>query len=95
MAIPKSRFCALIPLLCALVPPAGADQVVLKNGDVITGAIVKKDGPKLILKSEFLGEVGMPWSAVQSIRSDENLTVVLPGGEFVSGKIGPLETVCR
>jgi len=33
-----------------------ADQVVLKNGDTITGSIVKKDGGKLTLKSEFLGE---------------------------------------
>ncbi|HYW48451.1 MAG TPA: DUF481 domain-containing protein [Bryobacteraceae bacterium] len=66
---------------------AAADQVVLKNGDTITGSIIKKDGAKLTIKSEFLGEVTMPWTAVQSIRSDENLTVVLPGGESVAGKI--------
>jgi putative salt-induced outer membrane protein YdiY len=64
-----------------------ADQVVLTNGDTITGAIVKKDGGKLTIKSEFLGEVTMPWSAVKSIRSDAELTVVLPSGETVKGKI--------
>jgi putative salt-induced outer membrane protein YdiY len=69
------------------VPALAADQVVLTNGDVITGAIVKKDGGKLTIKSEFLGEVTMPWSAVKSIRSDADLSVVLPSGETVKGKI--------
>jgi hypothetical protein len=83
MSIPR-RFSTLFLCLAAL---ASADQVVLKNGDTITGAIVKKDGAKLTLKSEFLGEVMMPWTAVQSIRSDEALTVVLPNGESVAGKV--------
>ena len=69
------------------LPMLAADQVVLSNGDTITGAIVKKDGAKLTIKSEFLGEVSMPWSAVKSIKSDAELVVVLPGGESVKGKI--------
>lgn len=78
------RFLPLLFLLPAILP---ADQVVLKNGDTITGAIVKKDGDKLTIKSEFLGEVSMPWTAVKSVRSDEPLTVELPGGERVAGKV--------
>jgi hypothetical protein len=64
-----------------------ADQIVLKNGDIITGAIVKKNGGKVTIKSEFLGEVSMPWSAVKSVRSDEALTVELPDGQRVAGKL--------
>jgi putative salt-induced outer membrane protein YdiY len=75
------------PFLLLLFPALAADQVVLTNGDTITGAIVKKDGGKLTIKSEFLGEVTMPWSAVKSIRSDAELSVVLPSGETVKGKI--------
>ena len=77
------RLLLLLPLTFAL----HADQVVLKNGDTITGSIVKKDGDKLTLKSEFLGEVSMPWTAVQSVRSDEPLTVELPNDERVVGKV--------
>jgi putative salt-induced outer membrane protein len=77
------RLLLLLPLAFAL----HADQVVLKNGDTITGSIVKKDGDKLTLKSEFLGEVSMPWTAVQSVRSDEPLTVELPNDERVAGKL--------
>jgi len=64
-----------------------ADQVVLKNGDTLTGSVIQKDGAKLTLKSELLGEVSIPWSAVKSLKSDRELVVVLPGGESVKGKI--------
>jgi len=73
--------------LCLLPALTLADQVVLKNGDTLTGSIVKKDGAKLTLHSEFLGDVTMPWSAVKSIKSDQPLTVVLPGGQSVLGKL--------
>jgi hypothetical protein len=76
-------------LSIGLIPLLVADQVVLKNGDTITGSIVKKDGAKLTIKSEFLGEVTMPWTAVRSVTSDAPVTVVLPGGESVSGKVAP------
>jgi hypothetical protein len=89
-------------LLLPLASTLFADQVVLKNGDIVTGSIVKKDGGKLTLKSEFLGEVSMPWSAVQSIRTDEPVTVELPGDQKAVGKlqtegetlqvVGPAET---
>jgi putative salt-induced outer membrane protein YdiY len=82
----RSVLCFTLFLLLSF-PALAADQVVLTNGDTITGAIVKKDGGKLTIKSEFLGEVTMPWSAVKSIRSDAELSVVLPSGETVKGKI--------
>lgn len=82
---PTQRVFTLAVLVC--LPALAADHVVLTNGDTITGTIVKKDGAKLTIKSEFLGEVTMPWTAVKSIKSDSELTVVLPSGEAVKGKI--------
>lgn len=79
----RTRLLLLLPLASALL----ADQVVLKNGDTLTGSIVKKDGDKLTLHSEFLGDVTMPWSAVRGIRTDEAVTVELPNNERVSGKL--------
>jgi Protein of unknown function, DUF481 len=78
------RFLFFLPLFPPLV---FADQVVLKNGDLITGSVVKKDGAKLTMHSEFLGDVTMPWTAVKSLKSDQPLTVVLPEGRSVEGKI--------
>ncbi len=79
-------FRTLLLVLCASATLC-ADQVVLKNGDTLTGSVIQKDGAKLTLKSELLGEVSIPWSAVKSLKSDQELVVVLPGGESVKGKI--------
>jgi hypothetical protein len=68
-----------------------ADQVVLINGDTITGSIVKKDSGKLTVKTQYMGEVSMPWTAVKSVKSDETLTVELPGGERVKGPVSTNE----
>ena len=67
------------------------DQVTLKNGDRITGKIVKKDGGKLTVKSDLLGEVSMAWDAVTGARSDEPIVVVLPDGKTVTGKVETVE----
>src|SRR4051812_9997304 len=83
-----SRICAFALLVS--LPLVAADQIVLTNGDSITGTIVKKDGVKLIMKSEFLGEVSMPWSAVKSVRADSEVFVQLPSGEVVKGKVATI-----
>src|SRR5713226_2935133 len=68
-----------------------ADQLTLKNGDRVTGKILKKDGDKITIKSDLMGEVTIPWDAVTAITSDEALTVVLPDGKSVAGKVSSAE----
>jgi len=64
-----------------------ADQVVLKNGDRLSGAIVKSDAKVLILKSEFAGDVNIQWDAIDSIQSTQPLYVGLKDGETIAGTI--------
>jgi putative salt-induced outer membrane protein YdiY len=68
----------LLFLLLA-VSTAFADQITLKNGDRVTGAIVKKDGNNLTVKSDLMGEVTIPWDQVTDIKTNEQLNVVLTG----------------
>lgn len=77
----------LLALLCSLAGFLLADQVTLKNGDTITGQIEKKDNTSLLIKTEFMGEVTIPWSAVTAIKSDNPLYVKLPSGQEVTGKV--------
>ncbi len=77
-------------LLCTCVAEA-ADRLTLKNGDIITGTVIKKQGKKLTLKSDFLGEVSLPWEAVRSLESEEPLTVTLPDGSRVAGRVSTAE----
>jgi putative salt-induced outer membrane protein YdiY len=78
----KMRSIKLI-VLCTLVliaTSAWADQITLKNGDRVTGAIVKMDGGTLTIKSALMGQVTVPWNQVSEIKSDAPLNVVLPSG---------------
>jgi putative salt-induced outer membrane protein len=75
----------------ATTPLLLADQVVLDNGDRVTGKITKKDGDSLTIASDLMGAVNIKWAHVKSVATDEPVTVVLPGGKTVQGK---LATTC-
>jgi putative salt-induced outer membrane protein YdiY len=66
-----------------------ADQVVLKNGDRLTGSIIKSDAKSLVIKTEFEGEVTVQWEAIQELKSEQQLHIGLPGGKTV---VGPVST---
>ncbi len=85
-AVFLSRF--FIPVLAALVAlPAWADQVTLKNGDRVTGSVVKKDGKDLTVKTDQLGEVKLAWDQVTSIKTDKPVNVVLADKRSAKGTI--------
>jgi putative salt-induced outer membrane protein YdiY len=66
-----------------------ADQVVLKNGDRLSGTIVKSDGKDLVIKTEFEGDVTLQWVAVQEVTSTAPLHVALKDGQKL---VGPVTT---
>ena len=66
-----------------------ADQVVLKNGDRLTGTITKSDDKTLLIKTEFAGDVTVQWSAVQEVGSTQPLHVTTSNGKTV---VGPVAT---
>lgn len=68
--------------------PALADQLVLKNGDRLTGSIAKSDGKELVIKTDYAGDVTVKFDAIQSITSAGDLNVTL-GGKTV---VGPVTT---
>ncbi len=74
-------------LVCLLPASLFADQIVLKNGDRLTGTIEQSDGKALVIKTEFAGEVTVDWSAVQEITSSQALHMTLSDGKTVSGTV--------
>src|SRR5271170_1506560 len=64
-----------------------ADQVVLKNGDRLTGTITKSDDKTLIIKTEFAGDVTVQWPAVEQITSTQPLHVATSEGKTVVGAV--------
>lgn len=76
-----------IVLMAILASGAVADQVVLTNGDRLTGQIVNFDGKTLTIKTAFAGDINLQWSAVQQITSDQPLYLQSSGGQKAVGKI--------
>lgn len=74
----------MILLSCSVV---FADQITLKNGDRLTGKIIKKDGDSIVIKTEAAGEVKILWSAVSEIVSDDALNIKLADGQFIKGVV--------
>jgi putative salt-induced outer membrane protein len=64
-----------------------ADQVMLKNGDLLTGTIVKSDAKALVIKTEFAGEVNVQWDAVTGIASSQALHLALKDGQTIVGTV--------
>jgi len=66
-----------------------ADQITLKNGDRLTGTVVKSDGKTLVLHTEAAGDVELKYDAIQDIKTDQELHVSLKGGKTA---VGPVTT---
>ncbi len=83
----KIQWLALfVPLFSSLL---FCDQVVLKNGDRLTGKVVKSDGKTLVLHTEFAGDVTLKYDAITQITTDEELHVGLKNGRTI---VGPVTT---
>jgi putative salt-induced outer membrane protein YdiY len=71
----------------AFVPaPVFADQVTLKNGDRLSGTVLKYDGKNLTILSALAGAVTIPWGAVTEI-SAAQVHVGLPDGRTIAGAV--------
>lgn len=71
-----------------LAIPALADQIVLKNGDRLTGLISKADGKELVIKTDYAGDVTVKFDAIQGITSRSDITV----GVGKKTVVGPVTT---
>ncbi len=66
-----------------------ADQVTLKNGDRLTGTVVKSDGKTLVLHTDAAGDVTINYSSIQDIKTEQELHVTLKDGKTA---VGPVTT---
>ncbi len=83
-----------LSLLCAVAvclgSSAAADVVTMKNGDRLTGTVVKADGKVLILKSEYAGQITLRWDAVAGITAGPSIYVGLKDGNVLMGALSLL-----
>lgn len=72
-------------LVVVFTGPVLGDQIILRNGDRLSGAIVKSDTENLQINSEFAGLVKVQWAAIEGIQSTEPLYVTLKDEQLLVG----------
>jgi len=72
-------------MLLFLTTTAPADEVFLKNGNHLSGAIVSMSEGKLVLETEFAGRLTIDWRHVERLSADAPLTLVLVDGSTIRG----------
>jgi putative salt-induced outer membrane protein YdiY len=75
--------------LSVLAVSAYGDQVTLKNGDRLTGTIVKTDEDRktLLIKTDLAGDVTVPWESVTALISSQPLHLTLSDGRVITGRV--------
>ena len=84
------KFELFILLVCLVFSSAlFADQVTLKNGDRLTGTVVKSDGKTLVFHTDAAGDVTLKFDTILEIKTDQELHVGLKSGKTA---VGPVST---
>jgi putative salt-induced outer membrane protein YdiY len=81
--------CGVFSFLC----PAIADELVLSNGDGISGQLIRMEEGKLFFETSYAGEIEVNWTDVTNLVTDEPIKVILVDGTVLEGL--PLKTSDR
>src|SRR5262245_7186645 len=79
----------IIFFLCSV--QAWAGEIVLKNGDRLTGKILRMDQSSMVFESDLIGKVTVPWNAVVKIDSDTPVYVSFSDKEVVKGRLSMID----
>jgi hypothetical protein len=59
--------------------------VTLKNGDRLTGSVVRSHGKTLVVKTDLVGEVTIALADITTLTTDKPLYVALGDGRTIMG----------
>lgn len=68
-----------------------ADEILLENGDRLTGTVLKLEGGKLTLKTDYAGEIQVPVEKIKKLVTENPVEVHLGTGEVIKGKLKTVE----
>src|SRR5262245_52984415 len=84
--MPQAARC-LLTLVLAMASLCRADQIVLDNGDRLTGKIVRLSSATVVVHTDYAGDVSIEMKRVASLRTDEVMTVVLEDNTRLHGRL--------
>ena len=79
-----------IPLLAVLlcsVRIASAAEVLLDNGDRLTGTVMKLEGNTLHFQTDYAGVLKIDWNQVARLTTEEDVIVLTDDDEVLNGRV--------
>ena len=73
-------------IVLSLAYPARADEVYLKNGDLITGEIETSEDGLLVVKTAYAKQIKVKWEEVACVSSDKEVTLLLKNNDKIIGR---------
>jgi hypothetical protein len=74
-------------LFFLFVGMAGADELMMKNGDRLQGSVVSMSLGKLVFKTSYAGKITIKWEEVKSLTTETSMEAYLRNEETLIGKI--------
>lgn len=74
-------------VLFMFVNTAGADELMMKNGDRLQGTVVSMSSGKLVFKTSYAGDITIKWEEVARLTTDQPVEAYLRDEESLIGKI--------
>jgi len=84
----RVRLIVLIILIISLslAYPARADEVYLKNGDLISGEIQTSEEGLMVVETGYAKQIKVKWEEVVCVTSDKEVTLLLKNNEKIVGR---------
>ena len=73
-------------IFLSLPYPAMADEVYLKNGDLITGEIETSEDGLLVVETAYAKKIMVKWDEVSCVSSEKEVTLLLKNNEKIVGR---------
>lgn len=70
---------------------AVADTVTLRNGDRITGKVIRKEDQNLIFKTPYAGEIKISWLQIEALQTDQPVQVMLSDETSLNATFTPAD----
>src|SRR6185436_12431354 len=81
------RCMTLAMVAAALASQCLADTIILSNGDRITGKIQRIEKGKVVVLTDYAGEIKIDWQRISTLDAAEAMTVQLDDDTRLYGRI--------
>jgi len=68
-----------------------ADQVILKNGDIISGKVITKSGGILTFNTSYAGDIKINWKDISTLSTDKPVATLLEDNSYLNTSLLPAE----